>query len=57
MISWIDNNRTAEIDEIEHKQQEFTQVLAPFMNAGTGTGSESEAAASPPGGPTIEEVD
>jgi heat shock protein 1/8 len=35
MISWIDNNRTAEIDEIEHKQQEFTQVLAPFMNAGT----------------------
>jgi L1 cell adhesion molecule like protein len=56
MISWIDNNRTAEIDEIEHKQQEFTQVLAPFMNAGTGTEAEAEKP-SPPGGPTIEEVD
>ena len=54
MITWIDNNRTAEIDEIEHKQQEFTQVLAPFMNAG----AEAEAEkSSPPGGPTIEEVD
>jgi L1 cell adhesion molecule like protein len=54
MITWIDNNRTAEIDEIEHKQQEFTQVLAPFMNAGTGVEAEKP---SPPGGPTIEEVD
>jgi L1 cell adhesion molecule like protein len=54
MITWIDNNRTAEIDEIEHKQQEFTQVLTPFMNAGTGTEAEKS---SPPGGPTIEEVD
>ena len=52
MINWIDSNRTAEIDEIEHKQQEFTQVLAPFMNAET----EGEKS-SPPGGPTIEEVD
>lgn len=54
MITWIDNNRTAEIDEIEHKQQEFTQVLAPFMNAGAGVEAEKP---SPPGGPTIEEVD
>ena len=54
MITWIDNNRTAEIDEIEHKQQEFTQVLAPFMNAGAGAEAEKP---SPPGGPTIEEVD
>jgi L1 cell adhesion molecule like protein len=52
MINWIDSNRTAEIDEIEHKQQEFTQVLTPFMNAET----EGEKS-SPPGGPTIEEVD
>jgi L1 cell adhesion molecule like protein len=56
MITWIDNNRTAEIDEIEHKQQEFTQVLAPFMNAGAGAEAEAEKP-SPPGGPTIEEVD
>ena len=54
MITWIDNNRTAEIDEIEHKQQEFTEVLAPFMNAGAGAEAEKP---SPPGGPTIEEVD
>ena len=54
MITWIDNNRTAEIDEIEHKQQEFTEVLAPFMNAGAGVEAEKP---SPPGGPTIEEVD
>jgi len=54
MITWIDNNRTAEIDEIEHKQQEFTQVLAPFMNAGAGAEAEKPP---PPGGPTIEEVD
>lgn len=54
MITWIDNNRTAEIDEIEHKQQEFTQVLAPFMNAGDGAEAEKP---SPPAGPTIEEVD
>jgi len=54
MITWIDNNRTAEIDEIEHKQQEFTQVLAPFMNTGAGVEAEKP---SPPGGPTIEEVD
>ena len=54
MITWIDNNRTAEIDEIEHKQQEFTRVLAPFMNAGDGAEAEKP---SPPAGPTIEEVD
>jgi hypothetical protein len=54
MISWIDNNRTAEIDEIEHKQQEFTQVLTPFMNAGTEAEAEKPSS---PGGPTIEEVD
>ena len=54
MITWIDSNRTAEIDEIEHKQQEFTQVLAPFMNAGAEAEAEKP---SPPGGPTIEEVD
>lgn len=56
MITWIDSNRTAEIDEIEHKQQEFTQVLAPFMNAGAEAEAEAEKP-SPPGGPTIEEVD
>lgn len=30
-ISWIDSNRTAEIDEIEHKQKEFTETCAPFF--------------------------
>lgn len=30
-ISWIDGNRTAEIDEIEHKQKEFTETCAPFF--------------------------
>lgn len=30
-ISWIDSNRTAEIDEIEHKQKEFTETCTPFF--------------------------
>ena len=30
-IFWIDSNRTAEIDEIEHRQKEFTETCAPFF--------------------------
>jgi L1 cell adhesion molecule like protein len=41
-IQWIDNNRSAEVDEIEHKQKELTDLLASCQE---------------PKGPTIDEMD
>lgn len=40
-IKWIDDNRSAEIDEIEHKQAELTELLTSCQEKG----------------PTIDEVD
>lgn len=50
-IAWIDNNRSAELDEIEHQQKEFREVVDPILDAGR---SEKEEQ---PTGPNIEEVD
>ena len=50
-IAWIDNNRSAELDEIEHQQKEFREVVDPILDAG---GSERDEQ---PTGPNIEEVD
>ena len=41
-IQWIDNNRSAEVDEIEHKQKELTDLMASCQE---------------PKGPTIDEMD
>jgi L1 cell adhesion molecule like protein len=41
-IQWIDNNRTAEVDEIEHKQKELSDLLASCQEQK---------------GPTIDEID
>jgi L1 cell adhesion molecule like protein len=41
-IQWIDNNRSAEVDEIEHKQKELTDLL---------TSCQEQK------GPTIDEMD
>jgi L1 cell adhesion molecule like protein len=41
-IQWIDNNRSAEVDEIEHKQKELTDLLASCQDNK---------------GPTIDEMD
>lgn len=41
-IQWIDNNRSAEVDEIEHKQKELTDLLASCQEQR---------------GPTIDEMD
>ena len=32
-IAWIDNNRSAEIDEIEHQQKEFREFVDPIMQS------------------------
>jgi hypothetical protein len=50
-IAWIDNNRSAELDEIAHQQKEFREAVDPILAAG---GSEKEEQ---PVGPNIEEVD
>ena len=40
MISWIDNNKTAEIDEIEAKSKEFMDACVPLY--GTSKSSEGK---------------
>ena len=50
-IQWIDNNRSASVDEIEEKQKELTELYMSCQQPDT----ESEAAAAK--GPTIDEVD
>ena len=51
-ISWIDNNRSAEIDEIEHMQKEFREFVDPIFSK-----SKTEPAPKAPDGPEIEELD
>lgn len=51
-ISWIDNNRTAELDEIEHMQKEFRDFVDPIISKPK-TDTEPKAAT----GPEIEELD
>ena len=50
-ISWIENNKTAEIDEILDKQKEFNDTCGPIL-------SKMNANEQPPEkGPTIDEMD
>lgn len=51
-ISWIDNNRSAELDEIEHMQKEFRDFIDPIISKPK-TDTEPKAAT----GPEIEELD
>jgi heat shock protein 1/8 len=51
-ISWIDNNRSAEIDEIEHMQKEFREFVDPIFSK-----SKTEPAPKAADGPEIEELD
>jgi len=67
IISWLDNNQTAEKDEFEHKKKELESVANPIMtklyqSAGGAPGGMPGAGATgptsnPQQGPTIEEVD
>ena len=71
VISWLDNNQTAEKDEFEHKKKELESVANPIMTklyqsaGGTpggmpggmpGAGATGQTS-NPQQGPTIEEVD
>ena len=51
-ISWIDNNRSAEIDEIEHMQKEFREFVDPIFSK-----SKTEPTPKAADGPEIEELD
>ena len=52
MISWIDNNKTAEIDEIEAKSKEFMDACVPLYAEQAKAQKENE-----PDGPIIDEMD
>ena len=53
-ISWIDNNRSAELDEIEHMQTEFREFVDPIFSKQK---SEPEPEPKADTGPEIEELD
>ena len=53
-ISWIDNNRSAELDEIEHMQTEFREFVDPIFSKQK---SEPEPESKADTGPEIEELD
>merc|ERR1711937_73542 len=71
IISWLDNNQTAEKDEFEHKKKELESVANPIMTklyqaAGGAPGGmpggmpgagQAGSTSNPQQGPTIEEVD
>ena len=52
MITWIDNNKTAEVDEIEAKSKEFMDVCVPLYAEQAKAQKENE-----PDGPIIDEMD
>ena len=67
-VKWLDNNTTAEKDEVEAKEKELQSTLHPIMTKlyqGMNTGNEQTPQVhptqsqpeSPSSGPTIEEVD
>ena len=49
MISWIDNNKTAELEEIEAKSGEFMDVCVPLY--------AEQAKTEKPNGPIVDEMD
>merc|ERR1719515_355768 len=61
-ISWLDANSLAEVDELEHKQQELQAVVNPivakaYSAAQQGASCAAQAGAAHGAGPTVEEVD
>ena len=52
MITWIDNNKTAEIDEIEAKSKEFMDACVPLYAEQAKAQKQNE-----PDGPIIDEMD
>lgn len=65
-IQWLEANQLAEVEEIEHKQQEVEKVCSPIITkmyqAGGGAPPGGDFGGAPPpsggrGGPTVEEVD
>jgi len=52
MITWIDNNKTAEVDEIEAKSKEFMDACVPLYAEQAKAQKENE-----PDGPIIDEMD
>ncbi len=64
VLSWLDNNTTAEKDEFEFQQQELQKVCSPVMTKlhggapGGPAGEQQRPQAGPGGsGPTVEEMD
>jgi len=51
-VSWIDNNRSAELDEIEHMQKEFRDFVDPIISK-----PKTEVDPKASTGPEIEELD
>jgi len=61
-ISWLDANSLAEVDELEHKQQELQALINPivakaYSAAQPGASCAAQAGAAHGAGPTVEEVD
>lgn len=52
MITWIDNNKTAEVDEIEAKSKEFMDACVPLYAEQAKAQKQNE-----PDGPIIDEMD
>ena len=66
VLSWLDNNQTADKEEFDHKKEEVEAVCKPIITKlyqGTGgmaggmAGDMGTGAGASSGGPTVEEVD
>ena len=65
VLSWLDANQMAEIDEFEYQRQELEKLCMPIMskihqnsgNCQDSYGSSKEKASRASDGPTIEEID
>ena len=58
-LSWLDNNTSAEKDELDHKLEELKKTCSPIsakLHGTTGSSGGSQGH-QPTGGPTVEEVD
>lgn len=57
-LKWLDNNQTADKDEIEHQSQELTSRCSPIMAKLHQSGHQAQGhQAQGHAGPTVEEVD
>lgn len=55
VLSWLDNNQTAEKEEFEHQQKELEKVSSPVLTKLHRQGTNGNATET--GGPTVEEMD